>query len=155
MTSHSNTPNNYEIKRFLTLGGAHSNGSNLPTIRIPANDFNSMNWINIHWGLHCNIETGQAVKDCIRHAIQTTANDIRPEHIYCHTGWRNIDNKLVFLCNGLYLDENIETNVELDGKLSRYCLTDITERNVDEDLKAIRKLIDTDFIPHKIILPLI
>jgi len=144
-----------DVKRYLSMEGKHSNGKNLPSIRISANDLNNMNWITKNWGLHCNIETGQTVKDCIRHAIQCTATNIKTEHIYCHTGWRNINNKLIFLCNGLYLDENIETNVELEGKLSRYCLTDITERNIDEDLKCIRKLLDTEFIPHKIILPLI
>ena len=144
-----------DVKRYLSMEGKHANGKNLPSIRISANDFNNMNWIIKNWGLHCNIETGQTVKDCIRHAIQCTATNIKTEHIYCHTGWRNINNKLVFLCNGLYLDKNIETNVELEGKLSRYCLTDVTERNIDEDLKCIRKLLDTEFIPHKIILPLI
>lgn len=144
-----------DVKRYLSMEGKHANGKNLPSIRISANDFNNMNWITKNWGLHCNIETGQTVKDCIRHAIQCTATDIKTEHIYCHTGWRNINNKLIFLCNGLYLDENIETNVELEGKLLRYCLTDITERNIDEDLKCIKKLLDTAFIPHKIILPLI
>lgn len=144
-----------DVKRYLSMEGKHANGKNLPSIRISANDFNNMNWITKNWGLHCNIETGQTVKDCIRHAIQCTATNIKIEHIYCHTGWRNINNKLVFLCNSLYLDKNIETNVELEGKLSRYCLTDVTERNIDEDLKCIRKLLDTEFIPHKIILPLI
>lgn len=114
-----------DVKRYLSMEGKHANGKNLPSIRISANDFNNMNWITKNWGLHCNIETGQTVKDCIRHAIQCTATNIKIEHIYCHTGWRNINNKLVFLCNGLYLDKNIETNVELEGKLSRYCLTDV------------------------------
>ena len=144
-----------DVKRYLSMEGKHANGKNLPSIRISANDFNNMNWITKNWGLHCNIETGQTVKDCIRHAIQCTATNIKTEHIYCHTGWRNINNKLIFLCNGLYLDENVETNVELEGKLSQYCLTDVTERNIDEDLKCISNLLDTEFIPHKIILPLI
>lgn len=73
--------------------------------------FNNMNWITKNLGLHCNIETVQTVKDCIRHAIQCTATNIKIEHIYCHTGWRNINNKLVFLCNVLYLDKNIETEM--------------------------------------------
>ncbi len=144
-----------DSKRYLVMEGRHSNGKKLPSIRISANDFNNMNWITKNWGLHCNIETGQTVKDCIRHAIQCTANNIITEHIYCHTGWTKINNKLVFLSNGLYLANDIEANVELDGKLSRYRLTDVTERNIDEDLNCIKKLLDTEFIPHKIILPLI
>lgn len=117
--------------------------------------FNNMNWITKNWGLNCNIETGQTVKDYIRHAIQCTAKNAEQKNTYSHTDWTKINNNLVFLCNGLYLDENIEQSVELDGKLNRYCLIDVTQRNIDEDLKCIFKLIDKEFIPHKIILPLL
>lgn len=109
------------------MEGKHANGKNLPSIRISANDFNNMNWITKNWGLHCNIETGQTVKDCIRHAIQCTATNIKTEHIYCHTGWRNINNKLIFLCNGLYLVK-MSKQMLTRRKITQYCLTDVTER---------------------------
>ena len=147
--------NGIEIKKYLLLGGVHCSGKYLPIIKIPASEFNNMNWITKNWGLNCNIETGQTVKDYIRHAIQCTAKNAKQQNIYSHTGWTKIDNKLIFLCNGLYLDENIEQSVELDGKLSRYCLTNVTKRDINEDLKMIFKLLDTDFIPHQIILPLL
>ena len=95
---------------------------------LPGTFGGNLNWITQHWGLQCNIEIGQIVKESIRHAIQCTATNIKVEHIYTHTGWQKINGKLVFLCNGLYLDENVETNIELKGKLSRYCLLDVTQR---------------------------
>ena len=100
-----------EARRFFTLSGVHSNGTHLPSIRISANDFSNLNWITKNWGLHCNIETGPAVKDCIRHAIQCTANNITINHIYCHTGWTKINDSLVFLSNGLYFF-NIKNNID-------------------------------------------
>ena len=147
--------NGIEIKKYLQLSAIHCSGKKLHTIRIPASEFNNMNWITKNWGLNCNIETGQTVKDYIRHAIQCTAKNAKQNNIYSHTGWTKINDKLIFLCKGLYLDEDIEQSVELDGKLSRYCLTDITKRNIDEDLKSIFKLLDKDFTPHEIILPLL
>ena len=144
-----------ESKRYLTIGGIHCTGKHLPDIRIPSNEFNKLTWITQYWGLQCNIEIGQMVKDCIRHAIQCTADDITTNHIYTHTGWQEINGKLIFLCNGLYLDEGIETNIELAGKLSRYSLVDPTERFLNADEKCIYKLLSKEFIPHRILLPLI
>lgn len=144
-----------EPKRYLTIGGIHCTGKYLPDIRIPSNEFNKLNWITQYWGLQCNIEIGQMVKDCIRHAIQCTADDITTNHIYTHTGWQEINGKFIFLCNGLYLDEGIETNIELAGKLSRYSLVDPTERFLNTDEKCIHKLLSKEFIPHRILFPLI
>lgn len=144
-----------EKQRLLTLGCVHCSGKHMPDIKISSNEFNSLNWITQHWGLQCNIEPGTTVKDSIRHAIQCTATNIQTKHIYTHTGWQKINGKLVFLCNGLYLDEDVEVNIELPGKLSRYSMLDVTERNIDEDLQCIKKLLDENFIPHKIMLPLL
>lgn len=144
-----------ESKRYLTIGAIHCTGKNLPDIRIPSNEFNKLNWITQYWGLQCNIEIGPMVKDCIRHAIQCTANNIITNHIYTHTGWQEINGKFIFLCNGLYLDEGLETNIELAGKLSRYSLLDPTERFLNNDAKCIYKLLNKKFIPHRILFPLI
>lgn len=144
-----------EKQRLLTIGCIHCSGRKMPDIRISSNEFNTLNWINRDWGLQCNVETGQMVRDSIRHAIQCTANNIDIKHIYTHTGWQKIDGKWIFLCNNLYLDENIEVNIELQGKLSRYSLLDVTKRNINEDLQNIKKLLDENFIPHKIMLPLL
>ena len=122
--------NGIEIKKYLLLSAIHCSGKHLHTIKIPASEFNNMNWITKNWGLNCNIETGQTVKDYIRHAIQCTAKNADQKNIYSHTGWTKINNNLVFLCNGLYLDENIEQSVELDGKLNRYCLIDVTHMKI-------------------------
>lgn len=95
------------------------------------------------------------VKDSIRHAIQCTATNIKTEHVYTHTGWQKVNGKVVFLCNGLYLDNDIETNIELAGKLSRYCLLDVTKRNVSNDLEHVVDLFDEKFVPYKIMFPLL
>lgn len=150
-----NLNNGIETKKYLLLSAVHCSGKQLPTIKISASEFSSMNWITTNWGLNCNIETGQTVKDYIRHAIQCTAKNAESKNIYSHTGWTKINNNLVFLCNGLFLDEMIEPSVELEGKLNRYCLLDVTKRDIEEDLKCIFKILDTEFIPHKIILPLL
>lgn len=144
-----------EQKRFLTLSGIHCTGKKLNDIIITSNEFNSMNWITSYWGLQCNIETGTVIKDCIRHAIQCTATNLESTHVYTHTGWREINGKLIFLCNDLYLDQDINTNIKLPGKLNRYSLLNVSQRNIDADLQYIKKLFDETFIPHKIIFPLL
>ena len=155
LTEEVTVSNGVEDKKYLKLSGIHCTGQQLNTIKITASEFNSMNWITTHWGLNCIIEIGANVKDNVRHAIQCTAKNSIQKNIYSHTGWAKINNKLVFLCDGLFLDNTIEQSVELDGKLKRYCLVDVTKRNFENDLKCIFQLLDDDFISHKIILPLI
>lgn len=58
---------------YVRLRGVHESGRPLPEIEIPAADLASFNWMAERWGMDCILEVGKTVKDCVLHAIQTTA----------------------------------------------------------------------------------
>jgi hypothetical protein len=99
-----------------------ANGKQLPEVRVPANRFNSMNWIPECWGLDAIVNAGFSTKDYLREAIQRLSPNSRLRQIFSHTGWREIDGKWMYLtANGAVGHEGIE--VELGGDLGRYSIT--------------------------------
>ena len=77
--------NGVEQKRYFEIGAVHEDGKHLPPILLQVAEFESMNWITSNWGSKCNVEAGRAIKEHIRHAIQSTAEDVKPETIYSHS----------------------------------------------------------------------
>ena len=67
--------------------------------------------------MDCILEVGKTVKDCVRHAIQTTAAGAEKKTVYAVTGWKNINGKWMYLMPG---DEEITVN--LPDKMSGYVM---------------------------------
>lgn len=100
---------------YIKLRGVHESGRTLPEIEIPAAELASFNWMAERWGMDCILEVGKTVKDCVRHAIQTTAVHAEKKTVYAVTGWKKIDGQWHFLMPG----EDSHT-VSLQGKLQGY-----------------------------------
>ena len=100
---------------WVTLGGTHESGRELPEITIPAVELSSFDWLLKHWGMDCILSVGKNVKEHVRVAIQTTAKDAQKVTVYTVTGWRKIQGQWRFLMPG-----SAEVTVELPGKLQRY-----------------------------------
>ena len=139
--------NGAEEKRTITIGAINENGKQLPHIELSVSEFESMNWITEKWGSKCNVEAGRVIKEHIRHAIQTTAEDIKPETIYSHSGWRKIDGKLKFLLNGMEI--SCETG---DSTLKNYHFQMTTQEN---KISTSYELLKSDLAPKEILYPLI
>lgn len=78
--------------------------------------FNSMNWVSEQWGMRAIIAAGVTLKDRLREAIQLKSSDATQRKVCTHTGWREVDGKLVFLtANGTLGPPGVE--VELDFPL--------------------------------------
>jgi len=93
--------------------------TNLPQVEVLAEKFASMNWIH-NWGTRAIIEPMSSTKDYVRHYIQSNSNATR-EICFTHTGWRQIDNKWVYLTgNGAIGADNV--SVELSRELQKYNL---------------------------------
>ena len=100
---------------YVRLRGVHESGRTLPEIEIPAADLANFNWMAERWGMDCILEVGKTVKDCVRHAIQTTAAYAEKKTVYAVTGWKKIGEEWYYLMPG---DDN--HTVDLHGKLQGY-----------------------------------
>ena len=85
-----------ETTTWIRLRGIHESGRPLPEIEIPAAELAGFNWLAQRWGMDCILEVGKTVKDCVRHAIQTTAAGAEKKTVYTVTGWKNINGKWMY-----------------------------------------------------------
>jgi hypothetical protein len=122
--------NGIDQNRLYIIEGKTKNQT-LPAIEVPASSFPKMTWV-YKWGAAAIIEPGNGVKDYIRHGIQDTSN---PDTVtqYTHTGWRNVNNGMVFLTpSGVIGGKGI--SVRLPEELERYSLPSLPEN----EIRAIR-----------------
>ena len=95
----------------------------LRLIEVPASTFQSMSWV-YKWGNSAVIEPGFMIKDYIRHAIQITS-DPKSTLCYTHTGWRNIEDKWVYLSSSGGIGDYVQ--VKLSREIKRYALPSTLE----------------------------
>ena len=132
---------------YVKLRGVHESGRTLPEIEIPAADLASFNWMAERWGMDCILEVGKTVKDCVRHAIQTTAAHAEKKTVFAVTGWKKIAEEWYYLMPG---DDN--HTVDLHGKLQGYGM----ERKCDPlDIQTAGCLLRMMPVPEEIMFPLL
>ncbi|MGN0998783.1 MAG: hypothetical protein ACI4PO_04450 [Faecousia sp.] len=136
-----------ETTTRIRLRGVHQSGRVLPEIEIPADELGNFNWVARHWGIHCILEVGQNVKDSIRYAIQTTAQNASRRTVYAVTGWKQIDGQWQFLMPG-----DKATTVHLPGKMRGYRM----ERECSAlDIQTAACMLQMMPAPEEITLPLL
>lgn len=136
-----------ETTTWIRMRGIHESGRPLPEIELSAAELAGFNWLAQRWGMDCILEVGKTVKDCVRHAIQTTAAGAEKKTVYAVTGWKNINGKWMYLMPG---DEEITVN--LPDKMSGY----VMERKCDPlDIQTAASLLWQSVAPEEIMLPLL
>lgn len=131
-----------EVTTYVRLKGIHESGRSLPEIEIPAMELSTFNWLPKHWGMHCNLEVGKSVKDCVRHAIQSTVDGAAHQNVYSVTGWRKIHGAWEYLMPG----DDTHT-VSLSHKLGGYHMN---RQCVDADLRVTSAMMDRYIAPPEI-----
>lgn len=132
---------------YVRLRGVHESGRILPEIEIPAAELASFNWMPERWGMDCILEVGKTVKDCVRHAIQTTAAYAEKKTVYQVTGWRKIGADWHYLMPG-----DAEQTVILPGKLQGYGMERGCERR---DIQTAACLLQRMPAPEEVMFPLL
>lgn len=136
-----------ETTTWIRLRGIHESGRTLPEIEIPAADLAGFNRLAQRWGMDCILEVGKAVKDCVRHAIQTTAANAEKKTVFAVTGWKKIGEEWYYLMPG---DDN--HTVDLHGKLHGYSM----ERQCDAlDIQTAGCLLRMMPTPEEVMFPLL
>ena len=132
---------------YVVLRGGHESGRTLPEIEIPAADLASFNWMAERWGMDCILEVGKTVKDCVRHAIQTTAANAEKKTVFKVTGWRQIGEDWHYLMPG----DDAQT-VMLPDKMQGYGM----ERRCDLfDIQTAACLLRMMPVPEEVMFPLL
>ncbi len=103
-----------------------SDAGDLPTLTIPAVQYQTMSWPLKHWGALAIVEADQATPRRLANAILKLSGHIPITTVYQHIGWRKIKNEWHYLTNGGGIhaggyDESIQ--IELgDGHINKYQL---------------------------------
>lgn len=97
------------------------------TFDVPASDFPGLNWVPDRLGASAIVAPGNGVKDLCRAAFQTLSGDVKQRTVYCHTGWKEHEDRWLYLTGAGAIgpqgpDESVQ--VELEKSLERYRLED-------------------------------
>lgn len=134
-------------KSRISLRGFHESGRELPEIELDASELAAFNWLPDQWGMDCILEIGRNVKDVVRYAIQTTAQQAEHQTVYTVTGWRKINGQWVFLLPG-----DAEYSVNLPGKLHGYHMGEAAS---ELDLSILARLLTAGPVIEGILFPLL
>ena len=136
-----------ETTTWIRLRGKHQSGRELPEIEIPAAELSGFQWLAKHWGMDCILEVGQNVKDALRYAIQTTAQQAEKQTVFTVTGWRRINGEYHFLMPG-----DKQHTVTLPGKMHGYTMA---RKCSPTDIRSAAELLLSKLTPEEILWPLI
>lgn len=131
-------------------------GPRVTRFSVPASRFSAMNWPTEHLGAEAVIFPGQSLRDHTRVAIQILSGDVPRRTVFTHTGWRTVDDRLVYLHGGGAIGRNGQVpgvEVELPASLRGMVLPDSP---VGEGLKAavVASLDLLQLAPDRISVPL-
>lgn len=116
--------NGAETVRYFDIDGILANGRILPTARLTQAEFlgNYPAALSKHWGI--DIVVKPRAKDELREAIQVLGEARKLDTIYTHTGWRQVNDRWIFLhSDGAIGGENERVDLSEGGNgLQRYVL---------------------------------
>lgn len=89
-----------EQTALFSVDGNHQDGRPLPRLRVPATEFQRLDWVTTGWHGEAVVYAGSGMKDHTRCAIELLSRDRFRRVQFTHTGWRQIDDRWVFLHAG-------------------------------------------------------
>jgi hypothetical protein len=84
----------------LAVEGALADGTSLPRVEVPADEFPYMRWPVARWGTRAVVLAGLGTADHLRVALQLLSGDVPRRIVYAHTGWREINGRWFYLHAG-------------------------------------------------------
>ena len=131
--------------RHFVVSGRLETGEPLPTIDVPASEFDRLEWLPTYWGASAQVIVGSRYKDHVVAAIKERSD---PETVQLcqHTGWAQCDDELLYLTNSGGIGAgglNPDARCELQGPLADFDLPEpVDPRTLDLEqvLEAFRDL---------------
>jgi hypothetical protein len=109
------------LKEFH-LTGSLDTGRPLPLARIPAKEFDSLNWISREWGAAASVAPGRSLTPHLVTAIKAHSQDFKRRTVFAHTGWRKINGVWRYLHGGGAIGPGVACEVDLGANLHLYHL---------------------------------
>jgi len=110
----------------FVIEGKQKNGPHLPTLTIPATQYQTMQWPIKHYGARGIVEANAATPRRLANAILILSGDIAITTVYQHTGWRKIDDQWHYLSSsGAISGNGLNPDIRVDmggGHMNRYAL---------------------------------
>jgi len=110
-----------ESSRLFEMEGTRAGRIN--RFEVSAAAFSGMGWVPEHLGAAAIVFPGQMTRDHTRAAIQQLSGEPPVRQIYTYTGWREIDERFVYLHAGGAIGADghrTDVSVELGSALGRY-----------------------------------
>lgn len=149
---------NERTRRFVVRGSL-ADGTALPPVEIPSDQFEGMGWVTREWGSRAIIGAGRGTKDFLREAIQRLNEPPVEQVVFSHTGWREVGGKWVYLHGGGGVGGDgpvPAVGVRLSGPLAGFVLPDPPDG--EELVRAVRAslgLASGRLVDESIALPLL
>lgn len=126
-----------EAEIEFVIKGITKNGKELPTVKVPASEFSSLNWITRSWGTALVVMPNQTVKQNLVAGILMSGEHCSRKRVCTHTGYIFKDGKPInyISANGPLIDSDI--TCEIDQNLNRYALP-AASKNAEEAKAAIK-----------------
>lgn len=142
---------------FYELAGTFADGDKIDPFIVPSAEFFNHSFI-ARIGRRAIPVVGPFQKDHIKSAIQDLSENVKTETIYTHTGFKEINNKCVFLhSNGALGADGNDESIKVDlmmSQLSAYCLE--YEPDGEVVTKSVRNVVDLlSLAPDYLIFPLL
>jgi hypothetical protein len=131
--------------RYFTVSGRLETGQPLPTIDVPAAEFDRLDWLPTAWGASPQIAVGSRFRDHVAAAIKERSDPVL-EQICQHTGWAQFGDELLYLTTSGGIGTkglNEDARCELQGPLADFNLpapVDPRTLGLEEILGAFRDL---------------
>jgi hypothetical protein len=84
----------------LAIEGSLADGTPLPRVEVPADQFAWMRWPVERWGTRAVVLAGAGTADHLRVALQLLSGDVPRRTVFGHTGWREVDGRWYYLHAG-------------------------------------------------------
>lgn len=138
-------------EQSFLIEGVGCGGTPLKLISVNTQEFFSMNWALLKWGMEACIKSGFSKRDQVRESIQILGKHVVTETVFTHLGWRHFQERWVYLhANGAVGSDS--ARVLLDNYAGSYGLPDTVK---DIGTAAGRSLALLDVAPHRVTLPLL
>lgn len=142
--------NGETTSKYFCLGGQMYDGKELKAIQVSAEEFpNVIKWTTTNWGARPTIYPPKSNYDHFGAYIRQLINDYGvPEKIlYQHTGFRNIDGKLIYLNNNRTASgDNIACELETELKGYGFVESDILPMQAMQDTLKLLELGDINIL---------
>lgn len=129
-----------QVRTQYLISGNTAEGRRLDLAQVPTREYADMTWIDQNWGISAVVAASQQKK--VATAIKLLSQGAPSEHVFTHTGWREIEGQRCYLHGdgAIGYTGRTEIQVDLGTELEHYRLPNTPENPVESFQASLRFL---------------